>query len=38
MFKMCNFMVRWWMVLGVIDLTAMVINVYKVSIDIISNL
>ena len=38
MFKMCNFMVRWRMVLGVIILTAMVFKVYEVTIDIISNL
>lgn len=38
MFKMCNFMVRRRMVLGVISLTAMVFKVYEVTIDIISNL
>ena len=38
MFEMCNFMVRWRMVLGIINLTAMVFKVYEVTIDIISNL
>ena len=38
MFEMCNFMVRWRMVLGIINLTAMAFKVYEVTIDIISNL
>ena len=38
MFEMYDFIVRWWMVLGIINLAAMVFKVYEVAIDIISNL